>query len=219
MANLKGRCVNIGGGCSKALSKEIIEADEYNFVCPECGRNLVKIQNNAPDKSKDTNGNGNRNGGGGDGKRKRIIILSTVAILVAVVIVILGFSLDWFGGKKTAGIDNPGQGLIEDTISEPKGPHQTGTDTEDGKKDKDTEVLPQPISSSVFGGAATRKGNVITFNKPYRINLHTLDKDYIDVPANAKIISCIFDGNYLIQGELVIDGESQLLSGIKERLK
>ena len=37
----KGKCVNIGKPCSKALKKEIIEADKANFVCPECGGKLV----------------------------------------------------------------------------------------------------------------------------------------------------------------------------------
>ena len=37
----KGKCVNIGKPCSKALERCVIEADKTNFVCPECGSKLV----------------------------------------------------------------------------------------------------------------------------------------------------------------------------------
>ena len=40
-----GKCVNIGKPCSKALKREVIEADKTNFVCPECGELLVKKAN------------------------------------------------------------------------------------------------------------------------------------------------------------------------------
>ncbi len=39
----KGKCVNIGKPCSKALKKEIQEADNLNFICSECGLALVEI--------------------------------------------------------------------------------------------------------------------------------------------------------------------------------
>ncbi|MBR1499269.1 MAG: Ig-like domain-containing protein [Bacteroidaceae bacterium] len=39
-----GKCVNISKPCSKALGREKIEADRANFVCPECGKPLVEIQ-------------------------------------------------------------------------------------------------------------------------------------------------------------------------------
>ena len=39
MAKRVGHCSNYDG-CEKALKKAIIEADEFNFVCPECGRPL-----------------------------------------------------------------------------------------------------------------------------------------------------------------------------------
>lgn len=36
-----GKCVNVGKPCSKALKREIQEADSMNFVCSECGQKLV----------------------------------------------------------------------------------------------------------------------------------------------------------------------------------
>lgn len=39
----KGKCVNIGLPCSKALKKEIQEVDSLNFICPECGQPLVEV--------------------------------------------------------------------------------------------------------------------------------------------------------------------------------
>ena len=44
----KGKCVNIGKPCSKALKREVIEADKTNFVCPECGGNLVPANTDEP---------------------------------------------------------------------------------------------------------------------------------------------------------------------------
>lgn len=49
-----GKCVNISKPCSKALNREEIEADKANFICPECGKPLVEIQ----DKSKKKKGPG-----------------------------------------------------------------------------------------------------------------------------------------------------------------
>ncbi|BBL73344.1 vWA domain-containing protein [Methylomagnum ishizawai] len=39
MAKKAGRCKNYGG-CAKAEQRAIIDADEFNFVCPECGSGL-----------------------------------------------------------------------------------------------------------------------------------------------------------------------------------
>ncbi len=45
-----GKCVNIGGGCAKALQKEVIEADMANFICPQCGKPLVPCGGTPPNK-------------------------------------------------------------------------------------------------------------------------------------------------------------------------
>lgn len=53
----KGKCVNIGKPCSKALKKEIQEVDSLNFICPECGQPLVEVVGIGGNKEqKDTNG-------------------------------------------------------------------------------------------------------------------------------------------------------------------
>lgn len=216
MAIVKGRCVNIGS-CTKAQKKETIEADENNFVCPECGRNLVKInaRKTPPPPS----------------PIRRWIIIIAVAVLV--VLGILAFSLGWFGGKDSGKSETPETQAVESVEQESaetenvedetmNAENQDAGEPDDVKEeDEKPEDVKKPVPAAkktVFGGAATLSGNVITFARPYRINLHTLDKDYIEVPAGATIIACMFDGNYLIQGELVIQGESRLLSGIKEKL-
>lgn len=53
----KGKCVNIGLPCSKALKKEIQEVDSLNFICPECGQPLVEVVGIGGNKGqKGTNG-------------------------------------------------------------------------------------------------------------------------------------------------------------------
>lgn len=42
MAKKKGRCNNYDG-CGKALSHAVIEADEFNFLCPECSKPLKPL--------------------------------------------------------------------------------------------------------------------------------------------------------------------------------
>lgn len=39
----KGKCINIGKPCDLAISEEIQEADEANFVCKSCGKPLVAV--------------------------------------------------------------------------------------------------------------------------------------------------------------------------------
>jgi serine/threonine-protein kinase PpkA len=47
MARKSGRCGNYDG-CGKALSHALIEADEFNFVCPECGKPLRPLLRSTP---------------------------------------------------------------------------------------------------------------------------------------------------------------------------
>ena len=54
----KGRCLNIGKPCSKAMNGEIIEAEASNFRCPECGSMLMPwmldTQTHGEENSKDS---------------------------------------------------------------------------------------------------------------------------------------------------------------------
>ena len=47
-----GKCVNIGKPCSKAINKEIQEADSANFVCSECGKPLIPVAGSKDSKEK-----------------------------------------------------------------------------------------------------------------------------------------------------------------------
>lgn len=80
-----GRCVNIMR-CSKAKTKEIIEVDKANFVCPECGKPLVECQGEVKPADKPQGGsNGGRrpatrtDSGGSKGKLAAII---TAALII-----------------------------------------------------------------------------------------------------------------------------------------
>lgn len=75
-----GKCVNIGGGCSKALNKYVVEADKTNFVCKECGKPLVLCDGQVTDpdcKSAPTTPPQD----GGKNKRNLVIGVGILAVL------------------------------------------------------------------------------------------------------------------------------------------
>lgn len=78
-----GKCVNIGGGCSKALNKYVVEADKANFVCKECGKPLVSCDGQVtdPDCKSALTGTSTPTQGGDKGKRNLIIGVGILAVL------------------------------------------------------------------------------------------------------------------------------------------
>lgn len=57
----KGKCINIGKPCDLAISEEIQEADEANFVCKSCGKPLVAV-GGSDSKGGDTNAKNSKKG-------------------------------------------------------------------------------------------------------------------------------------------------------------
>lgn len=78
-----GKCVNIGGGCSKALKKYVVEADKANFVCKECGKPLVSCDGPVtdPDCKAAPTGTAAPAQGGDKNKRNLIIGVGILAVL------------------------------------------------------------------------------------------------------------------------------------------
>lgn len=86
-----GRCTNIMKRCSKAINKEIQEADKANFVCSECGKPLMEV-NGIPTVNDDDNKNGHSHGTktpppphGGKGKLYAMIAAAVVIIVIAII--------------------------------------------------------------------------------------------------------------------------------------
>ena len=80
---------------------------------------------------------------------------------------------------------------------------------------------PQPTTTNtVFGGRAKydKAAGVITFTGTVTISLHDEDDNTLTFRRGDKIRSAKVSGGRLVGGEAVIGGESQLLSGINERL-
>ena len=75
-------------------------------------------------------------------------------------------------------------------------------------------------TNTVFGGRAEydKAAGVITFTGTVTISLHDEDDNTLTFRRGDKIRSAKVSGGRLVGGEAVIGGESQLLSGISERL-
>lgn len=90
---------------------------------------------------------------------------------------------------------------------------------EETKKELET-VEPKTTTSSVFGGRAKydKAAGVITFTGTVTISLHDEDDNTLTFRRGDKIRGAKVSGGRLVGGEAVIGGESQLLSGISERM-
>lgn len=95
-----GRCTNIMR-CSKAKNKEIQEADKANFVCAECGKPLMEVNDTLTEKKDDGKKNGpqGRSGQikvnppiGGKGKLYALIAAVVVAVIAGAVFILSGGS-------------------------------------------------------------------------------------------------------------------------------
>lgn len=84
-----GRCTNIMK-CSKAKNKEIQEADKANFVCAECGKPLMEVNDTSTEKKDDRKKNGSQGRSGqikvdppiGSGKAKFYALIATAIVAV-----------------------------------------------------------------------------------------------------------------------------------------
>lgn len=234
-----GRCTNIMR-CSKAKNKEIQEADKANFVCAECGKPLMEV-NGAPTGNANEGKKPGQSVPGGqrtkgtrppidDGKRKLYALIAGVVAVIAVIVVLCMTMLS--GGDKEKPVKDEETSLAADTSAVAK-PDTSSVDTttavkpketeKDGDgKDKEPETKPEPPvgPKTVFGGRATynKASGVIKFNSTVTISLHDEDDNTITLRPGDEIRGAKISGGRLVGGEAVIGGESQLLTGINERL-
>lgn len=98
----KGKCVNIGKPCTKAMKKEIQEADSLNFVCSECGQALVEVSGQEANKEpKDANAPKGAASARGGKSRKTSGKKSGALIGVGIgVLAIAGVAAAFLGGEE-----------------------------------------------------------------------------------------------------------------------
>lgn len=96
-----GKCVNVGKPCSKALKREIQEADSLNFKCKECGADLIEVDGPPTDGKKKKEGvDPIGPGGPRDPKKKSFMQKYGVMIgLGAGVLAIAGGVVAFLGGN------------------------------------------------------------------------------------------------------------------------
>ncbi|MGM9698698.1 MAG: CD1107 family mobile element protein [Prevotella sp.] len=221
-----GRCVNIMR-CSKAKNKEIQEVDEANFKCAECGKPLVECEGTPQTK-------------GDDKKKGQTVKVSTtnrpqpkgkIIALIAAALVVLGgggfgiFKACSSGEKNESGKTGPDTVLVDtakkDTVKvDTAVADEPEVKKEEEPKEEPVTVEPRQTVNSVFGGRAKydKAAGVITFSGTVTISLHDEDDNTLTFRRGDKIRSAKVSGGCLVGGEAVIGGESQLLSGISERL-
>lgn len=202
-------CRNVGV-CTKAGKVQIITDDDAELKCPECGSEDVELVKDVP-----TN----------PGNTKKII-----AIIAAAIIVLGGGGFGIFkacsSGDKTEP-EKPGTDTVQvDTLKNDTVKVDTAkVDKPEVKPEEETKkepekVEPMPTTNTVFGGRAKydKAAGVITFTGTVTISLHDEDDNTLTFRRGDKIRSAKVSGGRLVGGEAVIGGESQLLSGISERL-
>lgn len=199
------------GNCSKALNKEIVEADPTNFVCPECGKKLQPVTTTPPPPIR--------------------LILVIVGIIAIIGASFYGFKRCGSENDTTNVVVQPGpEPGIGTPIPEP-GTTDPGVDTTDttvtqtGPKGPDTPSVATPKeptvkSRSVFGGAATMSANgTIKFRRSYSIDLKTMDDDMLHLNAGDEIRNVKIINGCLVSGEVYTKGGNErYVSGINERL-
>lgn len=211
MAKKKGICRN--EECEMYGQEFVQEADEFNFVCEKCQEPLFEL----PKKKS-----------WWDLHKKQVMIGAAAVAVIAVIVVLCMTMLS--GGDKEKPVKDEETSLVTDTSAVAK-PDTSSVDTttavketeKDGDgKDKEPETKPEPPvgPKTVFGGRATynKAAGVIKFNSTVTISLHDEDDNTITLRPGDEIRGAKISGGRLVGGEAVIGGESQLLTGINERL-
>jgi len=209
----KGRCFNIGGGCPKALSKEIQEADPVNFVCSHCGKPLRKVSKvkepPIPWWKRPEN-------------RWKVIL-----IIIAILAVLGGGAVLLYNQQAGSPNTEPevGDTTIVDSVEIDSTTVTTPVDdTVEPGPDTTPPIIEQPVRPQprpVFGGAATLSadGSTITFKQDYVLDLHTNDGDELYISRGDKIRGAKIQNGRLLSGEYVSTaGEERYLSGLNNKL-
>lgn len=187
------------------------EVEKSEMVCPECGDPVIPFDGGKKPNWFKENG-------------------KLVGLIAAALIVLGGGGFGIFkacsSGDKTEP-EKPGTDTVQvdtskkdtETVDTAKGDKPEVKPEEETKK-KPEKVEPMPTTNTVFGGRAKydKAAGVITFTGTVTISLHDEDDNTLTFRRGDKIRSAKVSGGRLVGGEAVIDGESQLLSGISERL-
>lgn len=194
MPKKQGVCLNVGG-CSKAKSRELQEAEISEFICAECGKPLKEKVGKKPV--------GNPN------KKKIIAIAAAIAVIGAGT----GIGLSLKNNQAEKPVSEPE--VVTDTVF--TDPQPADTTTEDPKP-----VTKPKIINPEFGkydgprnasGKAHGLGGSVNVTKTYSLDLKDGNHTVVqlnpgDVIANTKFI----DGK-LVQGQLKrTDGTQKYLS-------
>lgn len=194
MPKKQGVCLNVGG-CSKAKSRELQEAEISEFICAECGKPLKEKIGVGPTKP----------------NKKKIIAIAAAAIAVIGAGTGIGLSLKNNQAEKP--VSEPE--VVDDTVF--TDPQPADTTTEDPKP-----VTKPKIINPEFGkydgprnasGKAHGLGGSVNVTKTYSLDLKDGNHTVVqlnpgDVIANTKFI----DGK-LVQGQLKrTDGTQKYLS-------
>lgn len=202
-------CHNVGV-CTKAGKVQVITDDEAELKCPECGSEDVELVKDVPTNP------GNKNKG--------------IAIIAAALIVLGGGGFGIFkacssGDKTEPGEIGPDTVLVDTAKKDTVKVDTAVAEKPEVNKEEETEKKPEPLeqkstTNTVFGGRAKydKAAGVITFTGTVTISLHDEDDNTLTFRRGDKIRSAKVSGGRLVGGEAVIGGESQLLSGINERL-
>ena len=207
MAKIKVICRN--EDCTMFNQPQEVEKSE--MVCPECGEPVIPFDGgNKPNWFKE------------NGK--------LVGLIAAALIVLGGGGFGIFkacsSGDKIEP-EKPGTDTVQvdtfkkdtETVDMAKGDKPEVKPEEETKKEPE-KVEPMPTTNTVFGGRAKydKAAGVITFTGTVTISLHDEDDNTLTFRRGDKIRGAKVSGGRLVGGEAVIGGESQLLSGISERL-
>ena len=187
------------------------EVEKSEMVCPECGDPVIPFDGGKKPNWFKENG-------------------KLVGLIAAALIVLGGGGFGIFkacsSGDKTEP-EKPGTDTVQvdtskkdtETVDTAKGDKPEVKPEEETKKEPE-KVEPMPTTNTVFGGRAKydKAAGVITFTGTVTISLHDEDDNTLTFRRGDKIRSAKVSGGRLVGGEAVIGGESQLLSGISERL-
>ena len=207
MAKIKVICRN--EDCTMFNQPQEVEKSE--MVCSECGEPVIPFDGGKKPNWFKENG-------------------KLVGLIAAALIVLGGGGFGIFkacssGDKTQPG--NPGPDTVQvDTLEKdtvkvdtPK-VDKPEVKTEEETKKEPEKVDPKPTTNTVFGGRAKydKAAGVITFTGTVTISLHDEDDNTLTFRRGDKIRGAKVSGGRLVGGEAVIGGESQLLSGISEKL-
>lgn len=185
------------------------EVEKSEMVCPECGEPVIPFD-------------GGKKNWWEENKK-------LVGLIAAAIILLGGGGFGIFkacsSGDKTEPFKSGPDSVQVDSLKKDTVKVDTANvDKPEVKQEEETNKEPEieepETTKLVFGGRAEydKAAGVITFTGTVTISLHDEDDNTLTFRRGDKIRSAKVSGGRLVGGEAVIGGESQLLSGISERL-